>query len=379
MDPMQQVIKVLITDDNEDIRRVIAQRLRRDGYHILEAEDGMDAVRVFQEDSPDIVLLDAAMPRMNGFDACEFIRGLPEGAYTPIMMITAFDDDDSVRRAFEAGATDYVTKPIRWVIFENRVRYLARNARVEQARRHYAAQLELHNQELDAYAYSIAHDLKNPLSVITTCISYINHGMEEEVSADMRRFLEKIEATSFKMVTMIDQLLHLARLRDEDTVREEVNVGSLVGEILLHHEKELQEKKISIEVQSPLPNVLGYSAWVEEAFSNLIANAIKYMGEGDERLIRVRGQQMGDFVRYEVHDSGIGIAPDDHKLLFRMLTRLKPRMAEGSGMGLAIVKRIVENLGGEVGVESAEGQGSTFWFTLPSTNNSPALKQGLSA
>jgi signal transduction histidine kinase len=168
------------------------------------------------------------------------------------------------------------------------------------------------------------------------------------------------------MNRMIDQLLWLAKLRNMDTALTNVNMNEVVRLALLRFTDVIEQKDIKVDIAPSLPCAQGHAQWVEEIFANLISNAIKYMGDDNPTpRIGVCAKPARDQVRYEVIDTGVGIKPEDQTSLFEMFTRLHSIEADGLGIGLSIAHRIVNKLGGDIGVESTYGAGSTFWFTLP--------------
>jgi signal transduction histidine kinase len=230
-------------------------------------------------------------------------------------------------------------------------------------------QLSMRVEELDAYAHTIAHDLKTPLaSMLLRCEMF--EYTYSDLPADVLQQVKDIAASAKNMNRMIEQLLWLAKLRNTLEYINEVNVTFSVKAAVQRVADFLNEKHITVHVDPELPNAYGHGQWVEEVFANLIGNAIKYMGDHNPQpKISICGKPDGTFIRYEVIDTGVGIKPEDKQRLFEMFTRLKTVQAEGLGLGLSIVKRIVQKLGGEVGVDSVFGQGSTFWFTLPANAN----------
>ncbi len=179
-------------------------------------------------------------------------------------------------------------------------------------------------------------------------------------------YLQKIIDTSNRMAEMIDQLLLLTKLRDVETTAVSVDLYPLILAAKARFENEIQHKNIQINIQQEWPLVFGQPILIEEVFANLIGNAIKYRGHDNASpAITIRGEQVGEQVRVMVEDNGLGIRLENQESLFEMFTRFHKEEASGTGLGLTIVQRIVRKLGGEVGVESSIGQGSTFWFTLP--------------
>lgn len=244
------------------------------------------------------------------------------------------------------------------------VLYLYQRNRVETWLRRYAATLEDTNRELDAYSNTIAHDLKSPLAVISG-YSYLL--MDETLSDDGRKMLEAIPRVTDNMVGMIDELLQLAKLRDAEASMTSVDMNQVLESAL----ERFDDKREHIIVEGALPPAYGHAPWLIEVFANLINNALKYTPDDRLPVVRIRGSVDGSLVRYEVQDNGVGIAPQDQQRVFEMFTRLpNTERQKGLGIGLSIVRRVMERLGGQVGVESRLGEGSTFWFSLRNPVNS---------
>ncbi len=230
----------------------------------------------------------------------------------------------------------------------------------------YTKELEERNHELDAFSHTIAHDLKSPLNVILLETDILKMRYADDLPVEAEGHLNGVRDGVLKMNRMIDQLLWLARLRHVTQTDSVVAIRPVVESALARFSPSLTARQIKIKILEPLPDALAHAAWVEEVFANLISNAIKYMGNTNVSAhITVRAKREDKMARYEVQDSGIGIEEKDLADLFTMFTRLNTVPAEGLGLGLSIVHRIVTKLHGQVGVESTKGKGSTFWFTLP--------------
>ncbi len=230
----------------------------------------------------------------------------------------------------------------------------------------YATELEQRNRELDAYGHTVAHDLKSPLNLILGYADMLSTFSPEELAADGVNGLQKIVTSATHMAEMIDQLLLLASTRNATDTTKVIEIDPLVTMALARFEYDLLERGIAVEVGTMFPNAVGHAPWVVEIFANLIGNAIKYMGNHNEfPSIRIVGRRTGDYARFEVQDTGVGIKEEDQARLFQMFSRMHPTMAEGTGLGLSIVHRMVTQQNGQVGVESIPDKGSTFWFTLP--------------
>lgn len=235
---------------------------------------------------------------------------------------------------------------------------------MEESLRHTAEELANRNQELDAYSHTIAHGLKNPLAVVMGYNSLIRQQFSN-LPSDVFFFLDEIEDSVRDMTSMINNLLYLAHLRDPRHVVEPVEMNIVARKALKRYENQLTKRGIRVSFETDLPIGMGQETWLEEVFANFISNAIKYIGKKNPAPeICIEGQLDGHMARYMIKDNGIGIAPENQASLFEKFTRYAPSV-EGSGLGLSIVRRIINRLGGEVGVESELGKGSTFWFTLP--------------
>jgi signal transduction histidine kinase len=238
------------------------------------------------------------------------------------------------------------------------------NARLIEMMRQYAAELEARNVDLDAFAHTAAHDLKGPLGYLVG----FAHVLEEDHAAlsdqELRHYLQILARSGRKMGNIIDELLLLASVRKVEEIElEPLDMASIVHEAQGRLAYLIAEHQAEIVVPDTWPVVLGYSAWVEEVWINYLSNAIQYGGQPP--LVELGATQQADgTIRFWVRDNGPGLTPQEQKRLFTPFTRLDQVRTKGHGLGLSIVRRIVEKLEGQVGVESRAGQGSTFWFTL---------------
>lgn len=240
-----------------------------------------------------------------------------------------------------------------------------RNTNVVNELKETQKELQMRVEELDAYAHTIAHDLKSPLSNILLTGEIINMKYANQIPPDVMTRFNSIVSSGKQMNKMIEQLLLLAKLRDPQEVITTVPVRPTVHMALSRFSQIIHEKGIKVNVMKDNPIVMGHPQWIEEVFANLISNAIKYMGDDNPNpCIDITGVVQDGKVRLEVKDTGVGIKVEDQQNLFVMFTRLHQVNAEGLGLGLSIIRRIISKLDGELGVESTMGKGSTFWFVL---------------
>lgn len=232
-------------------------------------------------------------------------------------------------------------------------------------RKHAEMELLERNQELDAFSGSVAHDLKTPIATIIGFASLMQAYQERLDHESLKYAVNEVIQSGFQAREIIDALLLLARVRKTDHViiapLDMVSVIENATERLKH---QIIETKASIHIPESWPDVVGYAPWVEQVWVNYLSNAIKYGGEPP--VVHLGSDQNGGgHVRFWVKDNGKGIQPEDAAKLFKPFTRLNNVRVEGHGLGLSIVKRIVERLGGKVSVESELEAGSQFMFTLP--------------
>jgi PAS domain S-box-containing protein len=241
----------------------------------------------------------------------------------------------------------------------------------EEALREYAAELEASNAELDAFAHTVAHDLKNPLSALIALSTFLETRMDNMSPANVRERLHRITQRGYRMNNIVDELLLLASVRRlEEVDTRTLDMSLLVTKALerLANVEKMHQAEITMPDNWPLAQ--GYGPWVEEVWVNYISNALKYGGQPESGIpprieLGFDEQDTNAHVRFWVRDNGQGLTEEERAQLFTQFTRLHKVRAEGHGLGLSIVQRIIERLEGTVGVESAPGEGSVFYFTLP--------------
>lgn len=228
------------------------------------------------------------------------------------------------------------------------------------------AALVSRNEELDAYAHTVAHDLKNPVSAILGFAEHLEQDFDTMPEGERRESVEAIVRSAQKMQTIIDALLLIGETRRTDVTSAPLEMDLVAGESLrgLAHEV----KRLGAEVRLPAawPSALGYAPWVEQVLTNYVSNALKYGGRPPRLELGATVLDEGR-VRFWVRDNGRGLTKDEQARAFTPFTRLSREDADGHGLGLSIVRRLVEKMGGAVAVESdgTPGAGSTFSFTLP--------------
>ncbi len=235
--------------------------------------------------------------------------------------------------------------------------------RTEGELRERGVALAAHNEELDAYAHTVAHDLKNPLTVIISTGDVINE-VKNLRARERREFIRQIKTTAFEMNGIVDSLLLLSEVRKAEAPKKPINMAEVVEHVQRRLDYMIGEYHGRLISPMSWPIAVGYAPWIEEVWANYITNALKYGGPTPRVELGAAPQPDG-MIRFWVRDHGPGISPEAQDALFTPFTQLRKARQGGHGLGLSIVLRIVEKLGGQVGVESEPGGGSLFYFTLP--------------
>lgn len=223
------------------------------------------------------------------------------------------------------------------------------------------ARLEQTIKDLHSFAYSIAHDLRAPLRHIHGYSEFLVAGADER----SRPHAQRIMAATRRMDRLIEDLLVYSRLTLEDVKSEPMEMSAVLARVVAGLDAEIKERKARLDIEEPLPRVLGHAVPLAQIFANLLANALKFVPPGVEPRIKVRAEPRGNCARFWVEDNGIGIDPAHQARIFDVFQRLhSSEEYPGTGIGLAIVRRGAERLGGSVGVESSPGGGSRFWVEL---------------
>jgi len=234
----------------------------------------------------------------------------------------------------------------------------------EEERERSLAEIAAKNQELESFVYTISHDLRAPLVSLDGFSSLLKRESQNQLGEQGQHYLERIRANVAHMNTLVTELLELSRIGRVVGPEEEIDVGVLLREIEEGLVLKLEQERVEFIVQQPLPAVRGDRGRIRQVFANLIENAVKFRSLERRLRIEVGCEEERGFYRFHVGDNGIGISPQYQEQIFEPFRQLDSGI-EGVGMGLTLVKRIVEHHGGRVWVESEAGKGSTFYFTIP--------------
>jgi PAS domain S-box-containing protein len=238
---------------------------------------------------------------------------------------------------------------------------------LEQAVARRTAELSATNKQLEAFVYSIAHDLRAPLRSIRGFSAILLEEVEANLSETGRHFAHRIGKSAQFMDEMLGDLLAFSEIAQERVEMVPLHLGQVVQSVLSGLEPEVQAKQARVEMDGVWPEVLGNAPHVGAILSHFVSNALKFVAADVQPFVRLRAEERVGFVRIWVEDNGVGIAPEHQDQIFKLFTRLHGEKYPGTGIGLAIVEKGVARLGGRTGVDSAPGQGSRFWFELRKT------------
>lgn len=349
---------ILAVDDQDDNLALLDGILSSKGFTVLTAPDGPTGLALAQARRPDLILLDLAMPGMDGFEVLEKLRQDRATARIPVIILTAnYREAAMVERGLELGATEYLTKPIQMDELVVRLRSALRLA---------AAERELARLRQD-FASMLVHDMRAPLDGIRLALGVL--WRQEAHESPKWALLDNALGAVEDLGTLVDDLLQANRLEDEGF---EPKVGKIALAPLVERSLTVlrplaasRELALTADVPADLPMVMADPALTKRVIDNLVSNATKFTDHGE---VAIAARADGAVVRVEVRDTGPGIPDDVKARIFDRYFHLEQRKANrqgGFGLGLAFCERAVTAMGGTIGVRDAEGGGAVFTFTLP--------------
>ena len=363
---------LLVVDDNPLNVEPLCDLLEAMGYRVAQALDGATALRLVEERTPDLILLDIMMPGMNGYEVCERLKADPKNARIPVVFVTALSDSEDKVRAIEAGGDDFLTKPFNRPVLLSRIRSLLRLKTANDDLENSYRRLQALERMKDDLMKMIVHDLKSPLAAVLATLEIALDGDLGPLNDEQQQLLGGAQRHGADMLQLIDDLLELTRLEDSHLALERQTID--VAPLLEEFEDEWQVRMaregaiLRIETEPGLAVSADYHL-LRRVFSNLVGNALRHAGPGVEIRLSAAQRHQLPGVLFSVADNGVGIPEEYHELIFRKFGSLGRTDASGwhsSGLGLTFCKLAVEAHGGQIWVESREGEGSTFRFVIPS-------------
>ena len=358
---------VLLVDDVEANLVALEAHLDSLDCEVVRAGSGNDALRQLLKREFAVMLLDVQMPGMDGFEVARLARGDPATSEVPIIFVTAMPETEgTVVRGYGSGVVDLLFKPINPDVLRSKVRVFLE---LHQGRRRLALEIAAHQKtmaELEAFNYSVWHDLRAPLRPIEGFSRELleTHGAALDASA--RESLRRIQAAAGRMSQLIDDLLQLSRIRRAKPRRQPVDLGQLAQTAFaqLRAAQPERDAALTVEPASAL-HTEGDPGLLLIALENLIGNAWKFTGKKPQALIELGVTETARGPAYFVRDNGAGFDPAYASKLFAPFRRLHTASEfPGTGIGLAIVERVIAHHGGQVWAESKPDEGATIFFTL---------------
>jgi len=356
---------ILLVDDREENLLSLEEMLEREGRTFIKATSGNEALRhALRNDRIGLIMLDVQMPGMDGFEVAQLLKSNPKTKDISIIFVTAISRDEQfVLRGFEQGAVDYLQKPLDINVTKAKVNVFEQLYFYQRNLKNTAAELEKINKQLEKFVYIVAHDLKSPLTGLIASLSLIDminetRPMEQD---EVTEYVDGAKQAAHHLANMITTLLDYSRKSLTQQTVEEVDVYELVSQIatLL-----FPPKHIEIRVHKPMPVLKTRRLKLQQVFQNLISNAIKY-NDKEQGLIEVGCVERADRAEFFVRDNGPGISEDEKESIFQLFwagDSATTTQESSTGVGLNLLKMLVEEQGGKIWVESRPGEGSTFFF-----------------
>lgn len=388
---------ILIVDDDPGMVQALAKALRPLG-RLRFATHGHDALRRISEAQPDIVLLDAQMPGLSGFEVLDTIKADPVLAALPVIMVTSHAEADFEQAGLEKGAADFIAKPIHPAIVQARVRTQLRLKQANDQLKQMSAmdrfnlavamedlreshdrlqqtadQLRQANDSLVQFVRIASHDLREPLNTITQFVNLIDEDHGNQLPPDARQYMRLVLRAGARMRTLLDDVVRYARLQAGEPDRPApVALDRLLAELCDALAARVAATGARLQID-PLPVVTGHASLLSLLFQNLLTNALKFVPRDRTPEVKVSASTADGWATVRVQDNGIGIDPAHLGRLFQPFQRLNLKSEyEGTGLGLALARQIAEAHGGGIVAQSEPGAGATFIVTLPLAGHSAA-------
>lgn len=389
-------IKVILADDHEELRAGFRGMLESaTGIEVIsEAGNGRDTVAMVRALQPDVVVMDVAMPGINGVDATrEITSSAPQ---VRVLALSGHNDGSFVKGMLEAGAKGYLLKDVAvnelvvavQTLAEGRIyvspsvidtltySFLSTMSELHASREKQQQlldeiqlknqELERQNAELERFTYSVSHDLKAPLVTIKGFVGLLQQDISNDRGDAVISDMQKITDAADSMARQLDELLELSRVGRLVNPPVDIDLGEMVSSVVAMFDESISGREIEIEIDHDMPVIEGDKGRIFEVFQNLIGNAIKFTGSQENPRIEIGADKKNGRALCYVRDNGTGIESDYLERIFNLFERLDTQI-EGTGIGLALAKRIIEFHQGKIWAESGGlEEGCTFWISLPS-------------
>jgi len=389
--------KILLVDDRDENLFALETILKDEQYDLIKSHSGREALSYLLKDQEvHLIIMDVLMPMMNGFETATLIYQREKLKNIPIIFLTAMDIEGNVYRGYKAGAIDYISKPIipellrvkvrAFVELSEKSRELVRQeekllginrqlekeiaerklseSKVNQLNEDLSRRLE-QLQSMDSFNYSISHDLMSPLnSVLGLSAVLLQMPAGTRLDGDVLKMINYIHGASDKMAKLIKDLLTFSRQANGEIAKDEYNMQEIIDDVLNDLRLQAPIDKTEIIVHD-LPKAYCDNTLVKRVWTNLISNAVKYSQKTEKPRVEIGSKSDQNRHVFFVKDNGAGFNMKNYDKLFGVFQRLhSEKDFDGTGVGLAIVKRIIDRHDGKIWAESAVGKGASFYFTL---------------
>lgn len=421
----RQGLSILVVEDRTESALVLRENLEQQGYTVIEAKNGREALQQLSEHPVDLVITDLLMPEMDGYQFTHALKTDERFRKIPVLIYTAtYTAPEDKKLALDLGAVDFIVKPAETGAFMRLIaQVLAKAARgelpdprvapdesgflkqyterllqkledkvleAEESNRKLSqmnAQLEQRvaeatgdlretiqrlnsaNKDLESFAYTVAHDLRAPLRSVRGLVTILGEDHARGLSKEAQEICRRLIHNADLMDRLIEDLLEYSRLGTGAFALIPVSLNVAVSDALSLLKSVIAQSGAQVDAQPNMPPVIGHQPTLMQIVSNLVSNGIKFVGPGVRPEIHLTAEEKDGRVTLRIRDNGIGIAPESQEKIFDVFERLHDNESyPGTGIGLAVVKKGVQKMGGKCGVESRPGKGSVFWIELPAAS-----------
>lgn len=355
---------VLVIEDSHDSINLIRSILEEARFRVLIATSGESAFDRLIINNPDIILLDILLPGMDGYETCKLLKSDERWKRIPVIFLSALTDPYDKKIGFEAGAVDFLNKPYSPEELLARVKTHLASYRLHNQTLVYAKELEERIQDLDAFTYTVSHDLRNPIRAMDGYAHLLSMDLLSGNTERNTYFLDKIYENIIMMDNLIEDLLKFSRMSRKPLEFSHIDMNSLVHSVVREMREVFPGREVDITIDD-IPSTVGDSHLIRQVYINLLSNAMKFTKTIQYPKITIGYSSSEKLGGYYVKDNGIGFEDQFAEKIFDVFYKLdKSGTYEGTGVGLAIVKRIIIKHNGLIQAHSKLGSGAAFYFTL---------------
>ncbi|MEX0743990.1 MAG: response regulator [Phycisphaeraceae bacterium] len=400
-------VEILIVEDSATQREQLRHLLQEHGYSVSAAADGRQALEAARRRKPTLIITDIVMPELDGYGLCKALKSDESLKEVPVVLLTTLSDARDVILGLECGADNFIRKPYQGDYLLQRIEYLLMNLDLRKnqkmrmgieislgGQRHFITSerqqildllistyeqatyinkeleaanrgLEAANKELESFSYSVSHDLRAPLRAIDGFSAMLQEAYSQVLDDEGKRLLSTVRESSLRMGRLIDDLLAFSRLGRQALVKDVFDTGALVREVLAEL-RVAEDSPVAAVALGGLPPSWGDRALLKQVWTNLISNAVKYSSIKPAPRIEISASESAGEIVFRVKDNGAGFDMRYCDRLFGVFQRLHAEKEfPGTGVGLAIVRRVVTRHGGRAWAQGRPGKGAEFFFSLP--------------